>query len=696
MFHWICPECGREIPPSVKECAACDPRAQAAPAQAVPEPVPAAPALIDVKTNVAPPVKEPQVEVIAAPTRTRTAKPVPAPAVIDVKAIVTPPAADVRAELRAEVKAAPVAVETVQPEPVAFAPIGLKTNGVPPLPENPVEAKASPLPAQVARLVTPAPKEAKANADAEPVEAPVEKKGAYAPVEPLKSEPVAPVEGKTNDAAPAREPLAEMKSTPAPVAAAKPLQVVLPRLEIGGATDAPSAAEPAPWAATPPSGPIDAKPAVKEPEPPPDPLLELAEHIREAQSGPRASVEAPPLPVVAPVAAPVIAPAAVEAAPLPAPPTAPAPPAVEAKRAEQPTIKPAEPEPAAEEPRAPEVQAPSLRPALAELAAAVNAAEEALAERPPAPAPVEPEISLAAFFPEPRPVAASSPAQAPAAFDVRNLAANPAVEPAESEPARPDPTTQFVPPPILKPLVAPLESIPEEKPPSGSWLQLAPLQDYTLIAGRSMHPAAPNKGIAARDDGPKMTLPGPALPPQLVKLQDAGVVTFLGEQRRSSLRLPGWMISGLLMLGIPIAGGALLLYFQPLDHSSAAAKAPAAAVEAVAPAPAPAAPAAASHSLADFVEVTGFRFLVDYNKKSEIHYLVVNHSGAALADMTLYVTLHAAGAKPGQPPLCRFSFRAPTLGPFESREMTSPIEKVSKAVSLPDWQDLRADVQIGQ
>ena len=27
MFHWICPECGREIPPAVKECPVCDPQA---------------------------------------------------------------------------------------------------------------------------------------------------------------------------------------------------------------------------------------------------------------------------------------------------------------------------------------------------------------------------------------------------------------------------------------------------------------------------------------------------------------------------------------------------------------------------------------------------------------------------------------------------------------------------------------------
>src|SRR5438094_964856 len=27
MFHWICPECGREIPPAMKECPVCDPAA---------------------------------------------------------------------------------------------------------------------------------------------------------------------------------------------------------------------------------------------------------------------------------------------------------------------------------------------------------------------------------------------------------------------------------------------------------------------------------------------------------------------------------------------------------------------------------------------------------------------------------------------------------------------------------------------
>ena len=101
-----------------------------------------------------------------------------------------------------------------------------------------------------------------------------------------------------------------------------------------------------------------------------------------------------------------------------------------------------------------------------------------------------------------------------------------------------------------------------------------------------------------------------------------------------------------------------------------------------------------SNPAAKFVEVTGFRILLD--KKTEIHYLVVNHSAADLSDVTIYVTLRANSAKLGQAPLCRFSFQAPGLGPFESREMTSSIEKITRSISLPEWQDLKAEIEIAE
>ena len=81
------------------------------------------------------------------------------------------------------------------------------------------------------------------------------------------------------------------------------------------------------------------------------------------------------------------------------------------------------------------------------------------------------------------------------------------------------------------------------------------------------------------------------------------------------------------------------------------------------------------------------------SKKSEIQYLVINHSDADISDVNAFVTLH--GAKAGQPAVCRFSFKLGSIGPFESKEMSSQIEK-TRSLVLPDWQDLRADVQITQ
>jgi hypothetical protein len=93
------------------------------------------------------------------------------------------------------------------------------------------------------------------------------------------------------------------------------------------------------------------------------------------------------------------------------------------------------------------------------------------------------------------------------------------------------------------------------------------------------------------------------------------------------------------------------------------------------------------------VEVTGVRFM-EVNKKPQIHYLVVNHSSAPLASMTVYVTLHASNAKPGQPPIAKLTFRSPALAAFEAKEMFSSIEQATAPLDLPDWQDLRADVDV--
>ncbi len=203
-----------------------------------------------------------------------------------------------------------------------------------------------------------------------------------------------------------------------------------------------------------------------------------------------------------------------------------------------------------------------------------------------------------------------------------------------------------------------------------------------------------------------MTLPGPALPAALHSLEAAGLSRILTDRPRKTptQNSYGWLVSMVVMLGLLMVGITVLFAFLPRATAPAA---PPHEVQAADTTPvavsipaqqATVAPSAtpASYPLAKSVEVTGFRFLLDPAKKPEIHYLVVNHSAAALSDLTVFVTLHTANPKPGQPPLCRFSFRPASLGPYEAKEMVSAIQKLPAGVPLPEWQELKADVELAQ
>jgi hypothetical protein len=232
-------------------------------------------------------------------------------------------------------------------------------------------------------------------------------------------------------------------------------------------------------------------------------------------------------------------------------------------------------------------------------------------------------------------------------------------------------------------------------------LPLAVLQDYTPAALRKIRPAPPKPGVASLDGGPRTTIPSPALPPQLLSLRNAGIATVATQRPKAPKKpTPGWLVTA--MVTIVLLGIGVTAVFTLMPKVTASDPAPAAPDVA---APKPAAPKqveaatvapAASYPLAKAVEVTGFRFSTDPSKKPEVHYVVVNHSSTGLENTTVYVTLRASGAKPGQPPLSKFSFHSPNLGPLESKEMTSPIDKLPRPGSVPEWQELRADVELGQ
>jgi hypothetical protein len=179
------------------------------------------------------------------------------------------------------------------------------------------------------------------------------------------------------------------------------------------------------------------------------------------------------------------------------------------------------------------------------------------------------------------------------------------------------------------------------------------------------------------------------LTPALVSFQDRELRPILREARRArNFAIPAWFLRLMIVAVVVLLGVRITL--STLSQKPAAV-APAAAT-AVTPAPV----ASVVSPLSRTIEVTGFRIVADPSKTPEIHYLVVNHTPARVSNMTVYVTLRTADDKAGQPPLSRFSFAAPNLGPFQSKEMVSFIEKMNRPVSLPEWQDLRADIEIGQ
>jgi hypothetical protein len=230
---------------------------------------------------------------------------------------------------------------------------------------------------------------------------------------------------------------------------------------------------------------------------------------------------------------------------------------------------------------------------------------------------------------------------------------------------------------------------------SGPAPAISDFQDYTASAFRQMRPVSPEQKVLRPDLGRRTTLPGPALPHSLQSLSGAGISKIRQERVAPSPATTARWGGRLALTALISAGVTGLIYvlphllsggsYPPAPQHAQAATTPAAQTTSV----------AATYPLAKSVEVTGFRF-IDSGKRQEVHYLIVNHSSAALGDVTLFVTLWASGTKPGQPPLLRYSLKTPGIGPYEAKEMTTAVDKMPRSASLPEWQDLRVQVEVGQ
>ena len=183
-------------------------------------------------------------------------------------------------------------------------------------------------------------------------------------------------------------------------------------------------------------------------------------------------------------------------------------------------------------------------------------------------------------------------------------------------------------------------------------------------AAASPAAAAPRPGAAA---------PAASSPPQ------AAPAPYVAQPAAHS-GLPAWLLT--ILFAFAFVGIIALVYYGYDKYKGRKAAEPASAVafEKV-----PAAMQAKVHPLAKFLEVTGVRLLQDEKKQTEVLYVVVNHSAAALPELKCRLAILGAGD---------LTFQLPSLGPYESKELKSTLNTKLRVYELPDWQFTKTELQI--
>jgi hypothetical protein len=100
-----------------------------------------------------------------------------------------------------------------------------------------------------------------------------------------------------------------------------------------------------------------------------------------------------------------------------------------------------------------------------------------------------------------------------------------------------------------------------------------------------------------------------------------------------------------------------------------------------------------TNPLQKYLEVVGVR-LIAANKKPTARFVIVNHSGAEINDLAANVTLWASDSRSEEDAVGSFKFSLPSIGPYESKDMTAPLKTKLKMYELPDWQNETAEIQI--
>jgi hypothetical protein len=105
-------------------------------------------------------------------------------------------------------------------------------------------------------------------------------------------------------------------------------------------------------------------------------------------------------------------------------------------------------------------------------------------------------------------------------------------------------------------------------------------------------------------------------------------------------------------------------------------------------------PGAKTNPLQKYIEVSGLRFVLDAKKQTTMaKFVIVNHSEADISGLAGNVTIWGRTQKSEEDAQGTFSFST-NMAPYESKELTVPLNTKRKIYELADWQNITTDVQI--
>jgi hypothetical protein len=168
------------------------------------------------------------------------------------------------------------------------------------------------------------------------------------------------------------------------------------------------------------------------------------------------------------------------------------------------------------------------------------------------------------------------------------------------------------------------------------------------------------------------------------------VPAFTKQEAVPARAIPSWLMAVLSAAGFIVVAFGLFWVIKYFSEPGQAAPTPAAMEK-----PATTAPVhGKTHPLQKYIEIVGLRLTEENNKNAKARFVVVNHSGAEIADLAAQVSLSTRTAKPGDDPIGSFSFKIGSLGPYESKELSAAVATKLRVYELPDWQFLTEEIQI--